>query len=409
MTISVTLTKTGIDNTTDLVNSTNIMSFANSVESMFNNVLNGVQAFDKQLFTAAFNMGINNGVITAPTQALITLTSAFDLTPFSDSLHTIGVSNNRFVVMKAASGHTITILNGAGNITTQDGRPLILSGNAIAMAFCIGSQWAVIGPGSSGIVNNQTATADPGSGEDSGDGYSAGSIWVNVNNKRIWQAVDTTATLARWVWVTPPKNRWMVRASGAVAVGVGVANPTVANAPAAANDAANSYMTLPSTASIGNLGGLITTTLNLIRPAHDPVIEIYMKTGADVSSVRIWIGLIDAELTNVDTLAAGREFIGFRFSTVAADGGFKPILHDGTTQNTGTAIGTVAADTAYKLRMRVDSANSRVYFSVNDSAEQMLSTNFPSSAQDLGLVMRVIPQAASIRSILLSKAEVAWG
>jgi len=417
MTISVATTKTGFDNTTDPVASAGMMTYAGSVDNLINNILNGNQAFDKQLFTASATMqidGVSTQAIGVPTQALINVTPPGVAS--SGFLKTIGVSNNRFVILKATSGKAIVIdARGTGNITSVDGGYLSLSGNAMALLFCHNSQWALIGStniSSNGLTpfNNFAATTDPTPADDVGDAYGVGSKWVNVSADRAWINIDSTSTLAIWKQITPPKNRWGVRAANAAAVGVGIAAPTVANSPANANDASNTFITLPTTAAAGNIAGWITTSFNLIRPAHDPIVEVIIKTSSDLTSQRDWIGLVDADITNVDTLAAGREFIGFRYSSVAVDPGWMPVLHDGTTQNVGTAMGgAIQASTVYKLRFRVVSALSTVYFSVNDSAEQAMTTNFPAAATDMGAICRCIAVAASIRNYAFASFDAAWG
>ena len=408
MTIAVSTTKTGFDNTADPVNSSGMLTFANSVDQLLNDTFNGVQAFDKQLFSAPITLAIDvSGAIVSPTQALVNVSAN---SGSADNLDTIGVSNQRYVILKATNGHVITIRSGVGNITTSDGSNLILSGNIAVEAWCLGSQWAVLGQGSGGttVIDNTTAVADPTPSDDNLDGYSRGSLWINAFADRAFVALGNDTNVAKWKRITQPKNKWGIRAAGASALGVGIASPTVANAPSATNDANNTFMTMPSTAVSGNLAGFITTSFNLLRPAHEPVIEWIFKTPSDISSLRYWIGLVDAEITAVDTLAAGREFIGFRFSQAVPDTGWRPVLHDGTTQNTGAQIGAnIVADAVYKLRVRI--VGTTAYFSVNDGAETALTTNFPSASQDLGMIARVIPTTASIRNLLFSSAEVAWG
>lgn len=48
-------------------------------------------------------------------------------------------------------------------------------------------------------LNNYTATAPPVSSNDSGEGYSAGSAWLDVTNKILWRCVDATAAAAVWI------------------------------------------------------------------------------------------------------------------------------------------------------------------------------------------------------------------
>lgn len=418
MTIAVATTKTGFDATTDAVSSANMMAYANSVDNLINNILNGAQAFDKQLFTAAATMQINGTVsqdIGVPTQTLINVSAASGFT--TGFLKTIGVSNNRFLVLKATSGHSILInATGAGNISSVDGGYMSISGNAMALLYCQNSQWSLIGSTSLGPTGlapyyNFSATSDPTPDDDDAHAYRIGSQWVNVSADRAFMSVDSSTGLAIWKRLTPPKNRWGVRASGTTAIGQGIANPTTANSPANANDSSNTFMTLPTTAAAGNIAGWITGSFNLIRPSYDPIIEVIVKTGSDLTSQRDWIGLVDADITNVDTLAAGREFIGFRYSSVAVDPGWMPVLNDGTTQNVGTAMGgAIQASTVYKLKIRVVSSGTpTAYFSVNDGAEQAMQTNFPPIATDLGAICRCIAVAASIRSYSFASFDAQWG
>jgi hypothetical protein len=333
----------------------------------------------------------------------------------SDFLKTIGVSNNTFLVLKATSGHSIIIQgDGSGNITSADGGNFILSGNQAALLYCQNSQWSLVGSSYSlaGLANFG-ATSDPTPSSDTLSGYSVGSSWVNTSADRAFVNVDATAGAAIWKRTTPPKNKWGVRAANATAQGVGIASPTLANAGANSNDSSTTFMTLVTTAAAGNIAGWITTSFNLIRASYDPVIEVLVKTGAaaDLANQRVWIGLVDADITNVDTLAAGRKFIGFRYSSAAADPGWMPVLNDGTTQNVGTVLGgAIAASTVYKLRVRIlSSGTPTAYFSVNDGAEQAMTTNFPAIATDLGAIARNIPVTAVIRTINFSSFDVVWG
>lgn len=107
------------------------------------NVLNGVQAIERLLFSAPTNLTLATDIIT-PTQLVHTVAAE---TGTADTLKTITAQNNRLVILKADAGDTITIEHGTGNITTWSGQNLTLTGNKIAIAFCLGSQWCVLGDG----------------------------------------------------------------------------------------------------------------------------------------------------------------------------------------------------------------------------------------------------------------------
>jgi len=210
-------------------------------------------------------------------------------------------------------------------------------------------------------------------------------------------------------------NIILVQAAAATLQPTGCATPTIANTPANANDADSVFITLPSTAAAGNLAGFISTTFNLTRRQHNPEVVWLVKTPATpdpITSVRYWPLLTSAAITDVDTIAGATEVAGFRFSTVAGDAGWRPVVKDSTTQNTGAAIGTVAANTLYLLKLRLDTAAGIAYFTVKTSfaaawpTETQLSTNLPAAATDLGACVRVIPQAASIRVLNFGRMSI---
>lgn len=427
-------------------NDADVLTAINNFITVINAMLNGGQAFDRMLFEAAETLTIASGVLSAPTKALVIVAAESGT---ADDLVTITASNNRFAVFWADTGDTITFKHVSGNINLNGG-DIALTGNAFAIGFCRGGQWTLVSSLSaptdakyivqtahtglsaeqalstlqSGRVTVATTTGvlsshkdtlsgslRPGSAFDSNSlNYSVGSIYIDANNERVYMATDVSTGAAIWVRLDDTyDNHFEVRASAAAALGVGVANPTTANSPANANASEGTFMTLPTTASSGNIGGIVSTTFNLVRRNHDFEIEIVVKTDSDITTQRLWIGLCEADVTNVDSLAAaGTEFAGFRFSTVAGDVGWTPITCDGTTQNAGTTIGTVSADTFYRLRIRKPVGVTALYFSVNNSAEQVVSSNLPQLTTDLGFCVRCITTSAAIRRLLFSRLRVMY-
>lgn len=65
----------------------------------------------------------------------------------------------------------------------------------------VGDGWSagISGGGSSGPLNNYAATAAPTVGDDSGDGYTVGSEWVDTTNDNTYKAVDVSSGAAVWV------------------------------------------------------------------------------------------------------------------------------------------------------------------------------------------------------------------
>ncbi len=54
----------------------------------------------------------------------------------------------------------------------------------------------------SGVQNNFSATTDPAVGDDSADGYEAGSIWLNVSGSKVFICKDASAGAAVWIELT---------------------------------------------------------------------------------------------------------------------------------------------------------------------------------------------------------------
>lgn len=156
------------------------------------------------------------------------------------------------------------------------------------------------------------------------------------------------------------------------------------------------YVTIATTAVAGNLAGYtFNTSQQHTSTAYNPIFEAVIRTGATITSSRLWIGLINGTPPNSDTL--GINGVAFRFN---GTGGWVPVAYNGT-QTTGSAIGTVAVSTFYRLRIRVVSATSTAYFSVNDGTEQVVSTNVPTGPVNLTAV--VIATAASARTLLFGR------
>lgn len=49
-----------------------------------------------------------------------------------------------------------------------------------------------------GRIDNRAATGNPGANDDSGDGYTRGSRWIDVTNDIVWECVDPASGAAVW-------------------------------------------------------------------------------------------------------------------------------------------------------------------------------------------------------------------
>jgi hypothetical protein len=360
-----------------------------TVSSAVNNAIDGTTAITQlRLGTSALTIAAGAVTVTRSRHTVDTEGGAA-----ADDLDTIngGTDGDMLEISLANAARVVTIRHNVGNIRTVSGGNIVMEANQVVQLRYLGTVWVVLAEGGllvrNGIGAALTRLRD-----------------VTVPNGVVLGASAGAATLG-FLPGYEGKNFFAMRAAGAVISSVGAGAMTAANTPVVASDADGAFLAMVTTASSGNAGGVV-STFDLVERQHNPTLVAIVKTPSTITSVRYFVGLTSAALTDADAIAGATEFIGFRWSTVTADVGWRPVTKDSTTQNTGTAIGTVAADTKYKLKFRVDSGAGIVYFSVNDSAEQSLNANLPAAGTNLGVVVRVFTQTAAIRQINLSRVYV---
>ena len=223
---------------------------------------------------------------------------------------------------------------------------------------------------------------------------------------------DTTQS--RWLEPSPEqprfgfaKNQIKLYPDSAAGVSVtGAAATITANSFAQRNQSDTTYIELQTSTSANNRARVFSASLAIIETRYDPTIEILIQTDeAAVTTLRYWLGLFSTEPTADDP---GGQLAAFRFSTAAADVGWIPTVKDGATLNAGAAIGTVVADTTYKLKIRVDDAASAIMFSVDDSPETIVTANLPSNSQNLGFYFGVETLDTSARDLLFARALIEY-
>jgi hypothetical protein len=196
-------------------------------------------------------------VATADAQSIasgvMTITQAFTVvsaeTSTTDDLDTISLAGSLtlgtyrpIIILQAASGHTITVKHGTGNISLNGAADFSLTDAKMLALFYNGTNWYDLGAGGSGgsgaptdatyitqtangslsaeqalstlqtgamIVTNSTgvitslkhnlvATAAPTVDNDTDENYSIGSLWVDVTADNVYMAVDVTDAAAVW-------------------------------------------------------------------------------------------------------------------------------------------------------------------------------------------------------------------
>lgn len=182
----------------------------------------------------------------------------------------------------------------------------------------------------------------------------------------------------------PPDFDWFGArshaANAAAPVGVGEPDPAYSGSNTVTNVPLDGIYNGRTTANgPGAYAGVSSAGANQLRPEQDPTWTMFLRTGASVASIRVWILFTDTALADTDTQAG--TYFGWRFSTVAGDPGWVGVTRDGVTQAVSGLVGTIAANTTYKLRIRKSGAT--FYFSVNDSVEVAHTANPPTATATL--------------------------
>jgi hypothetical protein len=168
------------------------------------------------------------------------------------------------------------------------------------------------------------------------------------------------------------------------------------------------YQTLGTIASVGATSNLSWNTAPMIDWSYPFDLTFIVRTPADITSVRYWIGLAASAPTNSDTYGGGApgRTISFRYSAPGSDAGWVGVCNDGTTQSTTpnpttTPVAAIAASTRYRLRIRSD--GSTAYFSVDGGTEISLATNFPGGATRIGPFVSCYTNVIGARSLHLQR------
>lgn len=149
--------------------------------------------------------------------------------------------------------------------------------------------------------------------------------------------------------------------------------------------------TAASVSSVARTGSGVSYT----RTRMNPTIVSTIRTGADITNVRIYVGLYFQNGFSVLSDNPTGPYAMFRYSTDATDPGWVGVTRDSGAQSVSANVANIAASTNYTLRMRVAANGTSIYFSVDGGAEVLINSNTPVNTQDFYLLTSVESRSAS--------------
>lgn len=180
----------------------------------------------------------------------------------------------------------------------------------------------------------------------------------------------------------------------------GFANgPTITAASSANADSSTGFwLSHATSASSGNVASVVAGADSGVRLEWAPDLSVAFRSGADVSSVRYWVGLFSSSPASSDDPTI--HGMGFRYSTNASDTTWQAWSNDnsggGTITDTGVALNT---GTAFDLRTVAADDGSAIDFYVSGNWVARHDANLPSAATSLDYGIYVTTLTAATRNI----------
>lgn len=193
---------------------------------------------------------------------------------------------------------------------------------------------------------------------------------------------------------------WGLASPGAYGVGAKAAK--VVGAQSAANDAYGSLLVLTTTGSANSSVYAYTSKDDVAATRNAmPIWLTRVKTGADISNVRIWAGFNKDKLTDMRGLSApSGSTAAFRYATdVDGTAFWRCVVSDSNgTATTFTTTVAIATNTAYVLGIDMTESG-HVKFYIDGVEVADLTTNLPDATDELDWLVILRNLAASARSI----------
>ena len=139
----------------------------------------------------AYSVSTNTNIVESYNQGRVFATGTISL-----SLLAAATAGDGFEIYVKNNGSGFVTINPDASETINGVLTLVLVPNAWAIVYCDGSAWQTFG--SANVLNNLNATTAPTSSNDSTQGYSAGSIWIDTTADESYRCLDASAGTAVW-------------------------------------------------------------------------------------------------------------------------------------------------------------------------------------------------------------------
>lgn len=190
---------------------------------------------------------------------------------------------------------------------------------------------------------------------------------------------------------------------------VGLVAPTLTATVATNDQTSGAFVQHTSAATANSPTGLISSAFTQFRRDYEPDWYAVIRTGADISSVVLNVGLTSAAFDT--NRAPNRYEMKFAFHTgVTGETTWQTITNNnsGAGQSKKDTGVTVSTNTTYTMRIVCNTANADVKFYINGNLVTTHTGSLPTATQGLGYGIRVSPITGVARVINWGKVVIAW-
>lgn len=220
---------------------------------------------------------------------------------------------------------------------------------------------------------------------------------VNLGNQEAQFAFLPRAQARKW---------WSIFAAGSSFVPAGITGVTTSGTLSEDNDDQTTSVKLETAAAANSIAQLYSTNLDVAAFAYTQL-SVLLKTGNDISNIRILCGIFDSTSNFNDNIGSNKG-VYFRYSTTANDPGWVGIGHRNSSsgREITDALETIEADTTYLLNMWV--WDDEAVFSVNNGSELSVS-QLPSPPVKLGFWVVVVNTGSAAKATSVSRVHCETG
>lgn len=274
----------------------------------------------------------------------------------------VGIEGRYMTIIKTdGSVNTVTVDGFSSQTIGGQLTRVLYAQNEALVVVSDGANWQVVSTVEP--LHRLNAAAGPGVGDDSADGYSPGSIWVDTTNDAAYVCLDASAGAAVWTEITQetiPPLAWTEV--------TGTSQALVANNGYNFNNAATVTGTLPAVAAIGDIFRVTQKGAGVARIAQNAGQSI--RFGDLVTTTGVG-GYIESTLAG-DTVELECITANTTFKVISSHGNWTVVGARTRTQNAVNRRASLLENANAKTR-QLGSTDRPIYFGATNAASNTYS------------------------------------